>query len=571
MASALASASDFALSMRHPIARLTACALLLLATPRTNGAQPSSDALARRVDSLFSFYARTDAPGLAVAAVRDGQIVLARGYGLADLEHRIPITPSTVFDVASVSKQFAGLAIAMLVEQGKVRLADDVRRYIPELPDMGRPITIDHLVHHTSGLRDWPGTLAVAGWRFDDVISFDQILRMARYQRTLNFVPGSEYTYSNTGYNLLAEVVQRVTGQSFRQWTHEQLFVPLGMQRTVFRDDHTMVIPDRAFGYARASDGSWRATTNNLTALGSSSMMSTVEDLARWVINFDSARVAGPTALAMARTRGVLNDGRTIPYAFGVSHGEHRGAPTVGHSGSWASFATYVVHFPAQRAGVVVLANSPMVNASRAAFQVADVLLEGSLAPATAPAGAPAKPMQLTAPVLDALTGTYRLGPGWYVHIRRDGTGLTAQATNEGRVLMVAATASEFWVPAYNASMTFVRGPDGKATSVTYRGTASPRMPDTEPPAAPLAEYAGEYFSEELEATYHAEVRDTVLVLVHRRHGTIPLARRWGEDFGAATYPLRSVAFRRDGAGRVDAFVVNVDERSRDIVFIKRR
>jgi len=556
--------------MHHPAARLSACLVLLLAIPRATDAQAPADPVTRQVDSLFSHYARTDAPGLAVAVVRDGRIVLARGYGLADLEHRIPITPSTVFDVASVSKQFAGLAIAMLVEQGKVRLEDDVRRYIPELPELERPITINHLVHHTSGLRDWPGTLAVAGWRFDDVISFDQILRMARHQRSLNFVSGAEYTYSNTGYNLLTEVVQRVTGQPFRQWTDAQFFTPLAMRRTVFRDDHTMVIPDRASGYARAADGSWRATTNNLTALGSSSMMSTVEDLARWVINFDSARVAGASALAMARTRGVLNDGRTIPYAFGLSHGEYRGVPTVGHSGSWASFATYVVHFPAQRAGVVVLANTPTVNASRAAFQVADIVLGAALGPAAEPAGAPAKPMQLTAAVLDPLAGTYRLGPGWYVNIRREGTGLTAQASNEGRVLMVAASASEFWVAAYNASMTFVRDEAGKATSLTFRGTTSPRMPDIEPPAAPLTDYTGEYFSEELDATYRAHVRNDSLVLEHRRHGTIPLTRRWDEDFGAA-WPLRSVAFRRDGAGRVTGFVVNVDERSRDIVFAKVR
>ncbi|HEX4932967.1 MAG TPA: serine hydrolase domain-containing protein, partial [Gemmatimonadaceae bacterium] len=323
--------------------------------------------LVARVDSLFAPYHRTDAPGLAVAVVRDGRTIFAKGYGMADLEHRVAITPSTVFDVASVSKQFAGMAIAMLVGEGKVRLADDVTRYIPEMSHIGQRITIDHLVHHTSGLRDWPGTLGLAGWRYDDVISFDQILAMAFHQRSLNFVPGSEYTYSNTGYNLLAETVQRVTGQSFRAWTDANLFRPLGMTRTVFRDDHTVVIPDRAMGYTRAPDGRWRAVTNNLTALGSSSMMSTVEDLARWVLNFESMQVGGAQAMALTRTRGVLNDGSTIPYAFGLSHGEYRGAATIGHTGSWAGFATYVVHFPQQRFGVVVLANAPQVNATRAA------------------------------------------------------------------------------------------------------------------------------------------------------------------------------------------------------------
>ncbi|MEP7384120.1 MAG: serine hydrolase [Gemmatimonadota bacterium] len=543
-----------------------ALALLTLRIVPAQG-QGGGDQAARAVDALFSRYTRDASPGLAVAVVQDGRIVLARGYGLADLEHRVPITPTTVFDVASISKQFAGLAIAMLVEQGKVRLDDDVRRYIPELPDMGHPITINHLLHHTSGLRDWPGTLAVAGWGFDDVISFDQILRMAMHQHSLNFVPGAEYTYSNTGYNLLAEVVQRVTGQSFRQWTDQQFFEPLGMTRSVFRDDHTMVIPDRAFGYSPAPGGRWAATTNNLTALGSSSLMSTVEDMAHWVINFDSARVGGKSAMAMARTRGVLNDGSTIPYAFGLSHGEYRGQPTISHSGSWASFATFVVHFPAQHAGVVVLANSPIVNPGRAAYQVADAYLGSAFGAVAVASGAPAKPLQLPASTLDSLAGTYRLGPGWYAEVRRDGQGLSVQATNEMRAPMQAASPTEFWVPHYGAAMTFVRGGDGQVTSLTYRGKAAPRLPDAPPAATPLSDYVGDYFSDDLEATYHVQLHGDSLLLVHRRHGPMPLVRRWGEDFGTDSWFLKSVAFTRGANGRVDGFVVNVDERSRDIRF----
>jgi len=322
--------------VRRTVALSAGVVLSLTATRAP--AQDVPRATIARIDSLFAPYSRTDAPGLAIAVVRDGRTIFAKGYGMADLEHRVAITPSTVFDVASVSKQFTGLAIAMLVGDGKIRLDDDVRRYIPEMANIGQPITINHLVHHTSGLRDWPGSLGLAGWSFDDVISFEQILTMAYHQRSLNFVPGSEYTYSNTGYNLLAETVQRVTGQSFRAWTDANLFRPLGMTRTVFRDDHTVVIPDRALGYSRAADGRWHAVTNNLTALGSSSLMSTVEDLARWVINFDSMRVGGAQAMALTRTRGVLNDGSTIPYAFGLSHGEYRGAATIGHTGSWAGF-----------------------------------------------------------------------------------------------------------------------------------------------------------------------------------------------------------------------------------------
>src|SRR5687768_6729798 len=236
----------------------------------------------RRVDSLFAEFTRGVSPGAAVAVVRDGKTILAKGYGMASLEHRVPITPSTVFDVASVSKQFAGLAVAMLVAEGRVKLTDDIRKYIPELSDVGHTVTIDHLLHHTSGYRDWPGTLSLAGWRYDDIISFDQIRTFAYNQRTLNFVPGAEYTYSNTGYNLLAEMVARVSGKTFRQFTEERFFRPLGMTSSHFHDDHAQVVANRATGYARRPDSSYSSVTNNLMALGSSSLYSTVEDLAKW-------------------------------------------------------------------------------------------------------------------------------------------------------------------------------------------------------------------------------------------------------------------------------------------------
>jgi len=541
---------------------------LLLSSHR---AQSQPHPLSPRADSLFAEFTTGSSPGLAVGVVRGGRLIFSNGYGLADLEHRVPITPATVFDVASVSKQFAGLALAILAEEGKVGLDDNVRRYIPELPDVAPPITIRHLLHHTSGLRDWPGTLAVAGWRFDDVIAFDQILTMAYHQRTRNFVPGAEYTYSNTGYNLLAEVVARVSKQSFRRWTDSVFFQPLGMRRSVFRDDHTLVIPDRAFGYTRRPDGSWQHVTNNLTALGSSSLMSTVDDLARWLINFDSARVGGANAMSRWRTRGVLNDGSTIPYAFGISHGLYRGQPTLAHSGSWAAFVTYLVHFPQLRAGIVVLANSPRVNAGRAAMQLADLFLGADLGPAppaTPPAVAASTPSAAT---LDRFTGTYKLGPGWYVTIRRDGNALTAQATNEGVVQMTPTGDRTFWIPAYGAPMTFAADGEGHAAHVTYRGKDSPRLPDTPPAVTPLEALVGDYYSEELQSTWHVELRGGALVMRHRRHGVIPLTRRWGDDFGGAVWFLRSVEFTPGPARAVNGMVVNVDERSRNIHFAKVR
>ncbi len=535
----------------------------------TASAQDQSARRERQVDSLFAEYAVGLSPGAAVAVVRDGRVLLTKGYGYANLEHRTPITPATVFDVASVSKQFTGLAVAMLVDQGRIKLTDDIRKYLPELADVGRVITIDHLVHHTSGLRDWPGTLRLAGWQFDDVISFRQILTFAANQRTLNFVPGSEYTYSNTGFNLLAEMVSRVTGTSFRAWTNEQLFRPLGMEHSHFHDDHREVVANRAYGYGRTPTG-MEAITNNLTALGSSSLFTTVEDLARWVMNFDDPKVGGPKAMALSRTKGALNNGTQIPYAFGISHGQYRGRPTLSHGGSWAGFTTAVLHFPEQHFGVIVLANSPIVPSSRLANFIADFYLGAELGPQAVPADpvGSAPTVEAEAEALDRFPGLYRFGPGQYLRIVRNGDRLTAATLPLPDAPMTPKSDSSFWLPGYNASLIFHAG---DSIVAEFRGLRSPKLPDAAPmTAAELPQFAGAYWSDELATLYQVEVKDGGLVLRHRRHGIIPLTWLWEDDFGGAAGSMRSVEFRRDNVGRITGFSVFIDERSRDIRFAKQ-
>jgi CubicO group peptidase (beta-lactamase class C family) len=360
--------------MRH----LVAC--LVFAVPLSGQDQLSPSA---KVDKLFAGVDKKDSPGAAVLVIQGGKVVHRRGYGAADLEHDIPITPSTVFDIASVSKQFCGLAVAMLIKEGKLSLDDDVHKHLPWVPDFKKKITIDHLLHHTSGIRDWPGTLALAGWSFEDVLSFEHILKMVRHQRELNFAPGSRHMYSNTGYNLLAAVVQEVTGKTFRQWTEENIFDPLGMKDTHFQDDHDEVVKNRARSYRRRGSG-FRCVGNQLTAVGSSSLFTTIDDLSKWILNFETRKVGGE-AIDLMHQRGVLNNGKQIGYAFGLGIGSYRGLETVRHGGSWAGFRTHLVRFPKERFAVVVLENLAGANAGRHAMQIADIYL-GDKAAAAKPA-----------------------------------------------------------------------------------------------------------------------------------------------------------------------------------------
>lgn len=556
--------------LRHTLPLLRLLVIVALLAAQLAEAQ-TGDPRSRRADSAFAEWNQPGSPGLAVAVVRDGRVLFENGYGLASLEHNMRITPNTVFDVASVSKQFAGLAIAMLVDQGRIRITDDVRKYIPELNIPGHTITIDHLLHHTSGLRDWPGTLAIAGWRMDDVIAFDQILRMAYNQRTLNYTPGAEYTYSNTGYNLLAEIIARVTGKSFREWTDENLFRPLGMASSHFHDDHTRLVPNRAFGYNRVGM-LWHPVSNNLMALGSSSLYSTASDMAKWLMNFDDARVGGRKAMDLMRTRGTLNNGADNPYAFGISHGTYRGQANLSHSGSWAGFVSYLVHFPEKRFGVIVLANSSAVPVQRAAFTLADIFLGDELAPATVASVTLASQPEVAVPhaTLDRYTGIYRLGPGWYLRIRRDGGTLRTQATREVEFPLSARSDTSFWVQGYTAPMVFTRDSAG-TTTLLYRGMRVRRLAADYPERrGTLSELAGEYVSDELQTSYVVEVKDTTVTLRHRRHGDVILTRAFGDDYASPAWFMQSVEFQRNASGKVTGFLVNAGARVRNVRFEKK-
>jgi CubicO group peptidase (beta-lactamase class C family) len=343
--------------------------------------QPAQGSPEVRVDQLFADWDRLDSPGAALAVVKDGSVVYKRGYGSANLEHDIPITPTTVFDIASVSKQFAGFAIAMLIKEGKISLDDDIHKYLPEVPDFGKAITVGHLIHHTSGIRDWVQSLAIAGWRMDDVITFEHIMKMVRHQKELNYDPGEEHLYSNTNYNLLAEIVARVTGQTFREYTDSVIFKPLGMANTHFHDDHEMVVKNRASSYYPSGDDGFRISGNNLMALGSSSLYSTVEDLARWIMNFDEPRVGGAAVIEQMRQQGVLNNGETVNYAFGLAVGKYKELKAVSHSGSWAGFRSHLTHFPEHRFGVVILSNLAGIDTGTLARQLADIYLADQIAP----------------------------------------------------------------------------------------------------------------------------------------------------------------------------------------------
>jgi len=341
---------------------------------------------AAEIDKIFSVY-NNSTPGVAVAVVKGGDIVYKRGFGMSNLEHDIPIKTTSVFHIASISKQFTTMSILLLEKEGKLSLDENIRKYIPEVPDFGETITIRHLAHHTSGLRDQWSLLDLAGWRREDLKTQEDVLDLVSRQKELNFKPGEEYLYSNTGFTLLAIIVDRVSGISLREFADKNIFKPLGMNNTHFHNDMMEIVKGRTQAYYPGSKGTFRISIPNFNTYGATSLFTTVEDLALWSQNITHMKVGGKDVLDKLLLRGVLNSGKTIDYAFGISHGKYKGISTLGHGGADAGYRADFQMFPDQDLSIIIFANLGITNPSRMVRQVADIVLKDDF-----PEAPPSKP-----------------------------------------------------------------------------------------------------------------------------------------------------------------------------------
>ena len=362
------------------------------------------------VDRVFAKWT-SSTPGCAVGVAVGGKPVLARAYGMADLEHDVPNTPDTIFEAGSVSKQFTAMAVLLLAKEGKLSIDDPVRNYVPEVPDYGVPLTIRHMLTHTSGLRDWGSVAGIAGWpRTTREYTHAHVLEIVSKQKALNFPPGTQWSYSNTGFNLAAIIVSRVSGMSFADFSKQRLFAPLGMTRTSWRDDHTRIVKGRAIAYSDGRDG-YRIRMPFENVYGNGGLLTTVGDLLKWNENYVTP-VVGDAAIAAEQGKaGHYNDGRELNYGLGLFVGDRRGVHNIYHSGSTAGYVAHLNRFPAAHTSVAVLCNVTSGDATRAANTVSDLYLAGRLEPATPPtppgAQAPAMTPAPTAMQLGELAGTY--------------------------------------------------------------------------------------------------------------------------------------------------------------------
>lgn len=552
---------------------------LLLAFPLAGiaadpvAAQTTAQSPEQQVDALFAKWSKPDVPGASVVVIRDGKILLSKGYGMADLERGVPITSQTVFNVGSISKQFTAFAIQLLVQDGKLSLDDDMRKYLPEMPDLKQTITIRHLLHHTSGLRDSTNLLYLAGWRYDDVLNQDDLLSMQRRQRTLNFAPGTEHLYNNAGYVLLAAIVERVSGKPLSVFAKERIFDPLGMKHTRFQTNYSDLVPNRALSYQLASDGAYKYSPVNKVAPGPGDVLTTAEDLALWDGNFDDGRIGGKEIQARMLETGVLNSGASVNYASGLYFETYRGLKLVEHLGTIGGYISIMSRFPGQHFTVAVLANARSVSPVKLSRQITDIFLAHDLAPK--PVAAPPKQypaeVKLDASKLAAVAGFYALGPDFGCNFTGEDGRLMIQCTGQGKSPTFASADREFFSKAVDARFSFdAPGQNGvSARFVLHQNGKDQPGLRTQKPAltdADMRAYEGQYYSDELGVLYTVGRKDGKLVMIFPR-GELPMDYAGAGKFFVAG-PVGVATFDCAPRASCSGFTVHGD-RVRELQFTK--
>jgi CubicO group peptidase (beta-lactamase class C family) len=505
----------------------------------------------QQVDALFAPWSTRTTPGCAVGVSHNGAQDYARGYGMSNLEYDIPITPRSIFHTASISKQFTAFSIGLLAQEGRLSLDDDIRKYLPELPDHGRPLTVAHLMHHTNGLREQGQLLNLAGWRGEDLYTEGDILWALSRQRGVNFAPGTEVLYGNAAYTLLAVIVRRVAGKPLRAFADERIFQPLGMGDTRFRDDHAEVIPRRASAYSPREGGGWRTSVPHSDHSGSTSLLTTVGDLLKWEQNLLDGRVGGPALVASMQTSGRLNDGTVTGYGGGLLLGGYRGLRMVSHDGMEAGYRTEALLFPDQRLAVVVLCNGAPIDAGDLARKVAGVYLGHLMKDVMPPA------VKLPEAELAALAGNY-WSPQTDEVVRlelKDGAlrqvGVPTAFVPIGHGAFRPGESMHLW----RFSKPSAKAPRGLSIQDAWPTTRDfIRVSAPMPTGSALASFAGQYRSHELDTTYTVRVADGKLAIRWPRRDEVVLEAVGGDRFAGS---LGAVSFTRTAAGAIDGLTIS--------------
>tara|TARA_R110002074_G_scaffold394296_1_gene581599 strand:+ start:124 stop:1794 length:1671 start_codon:yes stop_codon:yes gene_type:complete len=506
--------------------------LLLLFTLCSFGQLKQSQA----IDSLFSDWNKPDVPGCAIGIVEDGKLIYSNGYGIADLEHDLQITPTSVFYIGSVSKQFVTFSILLLEEQGKLNLDDKIQKYLPDFPEYDSTLTIRNFIHHTSGVRDYLTLMYLKGRNYLDNTDVDEVYQLIKNQKELNFKPGEKYLYSNSCYFMLAMIIEKAAGQSLRDYAQENIFQPLGMKNSLFYDDNTDLIKNRVFSYSKKPD---EEGFNNLIMrfdlVGSGGVYSSIEDMYLWDQNFYNNKLGkgGQSIIDKMHEEGLLNNGESSGYAFALNNGTYKGLKTVSHGGALAGYRAQLMRFPEENFSVIILANRGDANPTRKSFQIADILLKNKFIEKPKKKNRKIEKKKTTSPeqkfTLNQLAGNYEIQAGVVLEITLKNDSLNVlQTWNKSSYNITNTTGNTYEIP-NDSSIQFefsgLKDDFTQTLKVFQNGneTICKRKEGLDLASLNMEDYTGKYYSEELDVTYLLFLEDEKLKVKVANHDSLEL------------------------------------------------
>lgn len=540
----------------------------------TSSDHPSELSPHKKVEKFIAEYDNEETPGGVILVIRDGAVIFDRAFGMANLTYGVPFAVETPTNIGSTSKQFTAFAIGLLEEQGKLSLDDEIRDYIPDLPEYDETVRLWHLISHTSGYREYLNTFVMGGRHLGDHVSLDEVVPMVQRQPKLQNTPGDMYNYNNTGYALLVKVVEKVTEQDFPSWMRENVFLPLGMTNTIVLDHRGRIIPGSAQGYGRDDYDNFVKLADLSGSMGPGGIYSTVEDLAKWVQNFYEPSVGSKALIEKMQTSFVKNDGDTLGYGFGLMIDEKDGLRRVHHGGADIAHRSDFYMFPDIKGAVITQSNNNQFPGTMA-LRVAEAFFADVM---EIEEDQPQDPdsFEYIAEQFDEIAGRYAMEdmPDFVMEFTREGDTLYAQATGQGKIQIYASSDSTFYLTVIDAGFTFHRNNDGEVDVMTLHQNGNHRAnriyePKWVPSPEDVAMYTGQYFSEELETFYTVAITDgDQLVLQHRRFDDIPLRAEAKDDY-TGSFPITGLMFVRDEDDNVTGFRAS-SGRSFGIVFEKQ-
>ena len=542
--------------------KLTLTFAILVSALSAAFAQTLPPAITNKIDSIFQKWDRTSTPGCAVGIVRNDSLIFAKGYGMANLEYGVPISPLTIFHMASVSKQFTAYSIVLLARQGKLNLDDDIRKYLTWWPDVKEKITIRNLLNHTSGVRDQWQLLAMSGTRLDDVITQEHIVRLLSKQQALNFKPGEQYMYSNSGFTMLAEIVHAVSGQTLRQFTDSAIFRPLGMTHTHFHDDYTEIVPNRSYSYDVDDKGHFSNAVLSYSNDGATSLFTNIEDMSKWIMNFWEHKAGDQQDIDQLTKCAVLNSGRKLTYALGIAVDTFHNQLEYQHSGGDAGYRTYITAFPALKMGFIVFSNLGDVNPGRPAEQVASIFIpeNGKKDPTPSPIKDTSLAILSDTAQLSPYTGFYTSDDGARFQFKVNDRKLYWITPGDRYLLMPAGKDTMKLMEDPTVWFTYSSGKDSKPVWEEYWPDNHRHLYKYDTASrgdVVLRTYTGTYYCPELDYNYRITLKDHKLMIGSAKYSETPVTLMGDDNLINDFWWMSRLKMVRDTHGKITGFEVN--------------